>query len=224
MIPRMFCGAKEIPGLGRRFSRSYSVPFVIGLLELISQSSLAIDHIIKTRQDAGVAFFYFDFSAEDEQTPVQILSCLLKQLLLQLEGLPTPVKQLFDRCVMRGQTPQVSDLQELLLSITEEFDAIYLVIDALDECKAGDCRSEILSAFQAFQVSMKLLVTSRPHSDDLNESLAHASQIKLRAVESDIREYVKKKLETRKIQKIIGKDAKLKEEIITSIVEGAHGM
>jgi hypothetical protein len=187
-------------------------------------SSLAIDHIIKTRENAGVAFFYFDFSAEDEQTPVQILSCLLKQLLLQLEGLPAPVKQLFDRCVMRGQTPQVSDLQELLLSITEEFNAIYLVIDALDECKAGDCRSEILSAFQAFQVSMKLLVTSRPHSDDLNESLAHASQIKLRAVESDIREYVKKKLETRKTQKIIGKDAKLKEEIITSIVEGAHGM
>lgn len=179
---------------------------------------------MNTRKDAGVAFFYFDFSAEDEQTPVQILSCLLKQLLLQLEGLPAPVKQLFDRSIMRGQTPQMNELQDLLLSITEEFDAIYLVIDALDECKAGDCRSELLSAFQAFQVSMKLLVTSRPHSDDLNDGLAHAAQVKLRAVESDIRAYVEKKLETRKIQKILGKDTKLKEEIVTSIVESAHGM
>lgn len=125
---------------------------------------------------------------------------------------------------MKGQIPQVNELQELILSVPKEFNAVYLVIDALDECKAGDCRTELLRAFKAFQVSMKLLVTSRPHSDDLNESLAHASQVKLRAVESDIREYVQNKLETRKIKKILGKDEKLKEEIVTTIVEGAHGM
>jgi hypothetical protein len=126
--------------------------------------------------------------------------------------------------MMKGQIPQVNELQELILSVPKEFNAVYLVIDALDECKAGDCRTELLRAFKAFQVSMKLLVTSRPHSDDLNESLAHASQVKLRAVESDIREYVQNKLETRKIKKILGKDEKLKEEIVTTIVEGAHGM
>jgi hypothetical protein len=145
-------------------------------------------------------------------------------LLLQLEGLPAPVKQLFDRSIMKGQIPQVNELQELLLAIPKEFNAVYLVIDALDECKAGDCRSELLRAFQAFQTSMKLLVTSRPHLDDLNDSLAHASQVKLRAVESDIRDYVLKKLETRKVKKILGKDENLKEEIVTSIAEGAHGM
>jgi len=171
-----------------------------------------------------VAFFYFDFSAEDEHTPAQVLSSLLKQLLLQLEELPAPVKQLFNRSISKGQTPQVNELQELLLSIPKEFNAVYLVIDALDECKAGDHRSEILKAFQAFQFSMKLLVTSRPHSDDLNEGLGHALQVKLRAVESDIRYYVRVKLETRKIKKILGKDEKLKEEIVTSIVEGAQGM
>ncbi len=125
---------------------------------------------------------------------------------------------------MKGQIPQLNELQELLLSIPKEFNAVYLVIDALDECKVGDCRSELLRAFQAFQASMKLLVTSRPHLEDLNDSLAHASQVKLRAVESDIRDYVYKKLETRKIKKILGKDENLKEEIVTSIVEGAHGM
>lgn len=155
---------------------------------------------------------------------MQILSSLLKQLLLQLDRLPAPVKKVFDRSIMKGQIPQVNELQELLLSIPKEFDAVYLVIDALDECKAGDCRSELLRTFQAFQTSMKLLVTSRPHLDDLNDSLAHASQVKLRAVESDIRDYVYMKLETRKIKKILGKDEKLKEEIVTSIVEGAHGM
>ena len=125
---------------------------------------------------------------------------------------------------MRGQLPQVNDLQDLILSIPTEFNAVYLVIDALDECKVGDCRSEILRAFQAFQVSMKLLVTSRPHIEDLSDSLAYALEVKLRAIESDIRDYVLQKLETRKIKKIIGKDEKLKEEIVTTIIEGAHGM
>jgi hypothetical protein len=125
---------------------------------------------------------------------------------------------------MKGQIPQVNDLQELLISIPKEFNSVYLVIDALDECKDGDCRSELLRAFRTFQVSMKLLVTSRPHLEDLNDSLAHALQVKLRAVESDIRDYVYKKLETRKIKKILGKDEKLKEEIVRSIAEGAHGM
>lgn len=187
-------------------------------------SSVAIDHIIRSRKDAGVAYFYFDFSAEDEQTPVQILSSLLKQLLLHLEVIPVPVKQHFDRSIMKGQMPQVNELQELLLSIPKVFNAVYLVIDALDECKVGDCRTEILRAFQAFQTSMKLLVTSRPHIEDLTDSLAYASQVKLRAVESDIRDYVYQKLETRKIKKILGKDENLKNEIVTSIVEGAHGM
>ena len=118
----------------------------------------------------------------------------------------------------------MSELQELLLSIPKEFNVVYLVIDALDECKDGDCRSEVLRAFQAFQASMKLLVTSRPHIEDLCDGLAHTSQVKLRAVESDIRDYVYEKLETRKIKKILGKDENLKKEIITSIVAGAHGM
>jgi hypothetical protein len=71
---------------------------------------------------------------------------------------------------------------------------------------------------------MKLLVTSRPYLEDLNDSLAYASQVKLRAVESDIRDYVYKKLKTRKIKKILGKDENLREEIVTSIVKGARGM
>ena len=125
---------------------------------------------------------------------------------------------------MKGQTPQVNELQELLLSIPKSFNTVYLVIDALDECKVGDCRDELLKAFQAFQASMKLLVTSRPHIEDLSENLALASQIKLRAVESDIRDYVYKQLETRKMKKILGKDEKLKTEIVTSIVAGANGM
>lgn len=225
MIPRIFCGVKGIPGSERQFLRTYvSEPAHSQSLWLTLPSSLAIDHIIKTKKPAGVAFFYFNFNAESEQTPIQILSSLLKQLLLELDRLPAPVKQLFDRSIMKGQTPQVSELQELLLSITKEFSAVYLVIDALDECKDGDCRSEILRAFQAFQVSMKLLVTSRPHLEDLNESLAHAYQVKLKAVESDIKDYVYKKLETRKIKKILGKDEGLRDEIVTSIVKGAHGM
>ena len=125
---------------------------------------------------------------------------------------------------MKGHTPQVNELQELLLSIPKVFNVVYMVIDALDECKVGDCRSEILRAFQVFQTSMKLLVTSRPHIEDLNDSLGPASQVNLRAVESDLRDYVYKKLETRKINKILGKDEKLREEIVTSIVADAHGM
>lgn len=125
---------------------------------------------------------------------------------------------------MRGQSPQVNELQKLLLSMTQEFNAVYLVIDALDECKAGECRSELLKAFKTFQTSMKLLVTSRPHLDDLHDGLSHASQVKLQAAESDIRDYVYKKLETRKIKRILGKDQNLKEEIADSIVGSAHGM
>lgn len=199
-------------------------PFHGRPLWLIVFSSVAIDHITRSRKDSGVAFFYFDFGAEHEHTPVQILSSLLKQLLLQLDELPIPVWQKFNRSVMQGQTPQVHELQELLSSIPRSFDSVYVVVDALDECRVGDCRDEILRAFETLQASMKLMVTSRPHIEDLGDSLAQATHVKLRAVEADISDYVYTMLETRKIKKILGKDENLKKEIVDSIVADAHGM
>lgn len=125
---------------------------------------------------------------------------------------------------MQGHTPQVNELQELLLSIPNSFKSVYVVVDALDECKVGDCRDEILRAFETLQASMKLMVTSRPHIEDLGDSLAQATHVKLKAVESDISDYVYTMLETRKIKKILGKDEALKQEIVDSIVSDAHGM
>jgi len=131
-------------------------------------SSVVIDRLCNGArgQNATVACFYFDFVAEQEQSPVGILGSLLKQLVFGLKEIPEEVLEAYEdrRNAIGGQGPQISDILQMLQTTSARKHA-FICIDALDEC-ATEHRVKLLNSLrQLLQQSpnTRVFMTGRPH-------------------------------------------------------------
>jgi hypothetical protein len=57
-----------------------------------------IDYL-KARQTAPVVYIYFDYDNQKNQTPVNIITSLLKQLVCQLGLIPMELQGLYEKCI-----------------------------------------------------------------------------------------------------------------------------
>jgi len=138
------------------------------LLISYNDSSLVIDSLCKTavEENVGVACFYFDFAAPEEQSPAMVLGSVLKQIIGGLDQVPEEIVKAFrdGGRVVGGPKLVLSEIMEFLQNITSSRPT-FIFIDALDECQAGH-RLKILDSFnQILQRSpgARLFLTGRPH-------------------------------------------------------------
>jgi len=118
-------------------------------------------------QNAAIACFYFDFTAQKEQTPARILGALLKQIVGGLNEIPEKIVQAFrdQRGVVGGRGPGLSEIREMLkdaLSARRTF----LCIDALDEC-VSEYRLKVLDSLKYIlqrSPATRIFLTGRPHT------------------------------------------------------------
>ena len=100
-------------------------------------SSLVIDKLCDEAEKEGTAVmcFYFDFAARNEQSPVNMLGSLLRQLVSGLEKVPEVVVQGFrgQRNCIGGRGLQVSGILKMFQTITATR-RTFICVDALDEC------------------------------------------------------------------------------------------
>ncbi|KAE8448932.1 hypothetical protein EG329_008728 [Mollisiaceae sp. DMI_Dod_QoI] len=187
--------------------------------------SLVIDQLRRTfaGQDVAVAFFYFDYRSQDYQTPANVIASLLKQIVAQSSILPPSASELYEKFKKQRDCPQFQELQNTPLLVLRDFSRLFLVIDALDECDAKKHRKPFLKVLKDLEsTSAKVFVTSRPHPDDIKKSLCSCPKIKVEASDEDIRKYLAHKIEQDGDTDLI--DEKLKDEIVSSITNGARGM
>ena len=131
-------------------------------------SSLVIDNLCDQArgQNATVACFYFDFAAQNEQSPVSILGSLLKQLVFGLQEIPEGIPEAYrDRKnAIGGQGPQISDILKMLQTTSARKPA-FICIDAVDECATEHQVMLLDSLGQLLQQSpdTRIFMTGRPH-------------------------------------------------------------
>ena len=118
------------------------------------------------RQDVTVACFYFDFAVEKEQSPVDVLGSLLKQLVFGLEEIPEEILEAYKdrKNAIGGQGPRISDILQMLQTTTAK-KRVLICIDAFDEC-AIERRAKLLDSLgQLLQQSpgTRIFMTGRPH-------------------------------------------------------------
>jgi hypothetical protein len=176
-----------------------------------------------TGQDIGVAFFYFDYRDQDNQSPANVVASIVKQLASQKSPLPRSVVELHKRFEKQQDRPQLKDLETTLLHTCQEFHRNFIIIDALDEC----ARSHRMSFLQVLRdlerASVRLIVTSRPHPDDIKRNMDAFPQITIEASDSDIKKYVAERIDQDDVAVDL-LDESLKEEIVRDIANGAQGM
>jgi len=131
-------------------------------------SSLVIDYLCGQArgQNTTVACFYFDFAAKKEQSPANMLGCLLRQLVFGLEEIPEEISEAYkDRKNAIGvQGPQIPTILKMIQAASAKKRAI-ICIDALDECATQHLVKLLDSLNQILQQSpdTRIFVTGRPH-------------------------------------------------------------
>lgn len=158
-------------------------------------ASLVINYLQKTGQNdkIGIAFAYCDLQLWDNQTPQAILANFVKQLVQQLASVPETVKHFHDD--HRGKdlsSLSIRSFLEVLQSVISCFTRVFVVVDALDECRD---RRELLDSIARVQAEagVNFLATTRPE-DSIEKEMKYLFQInapiEIRARDEDMVRYI----------------------------------
>ena len=196
-------------------------------------SSTIIEHLLQHCHDNAsmvTAYFYFDFNDTQKQDPELMLRSLLTQLLQRLSTMPKGVDALFSACNNGQRQPSSHALLEVIRQVMQQFTYVYVVLDALDECTQRPELMDALETMARWQLdSVHLLMTSRKERDiesSLEGYIEEEDTICLQrdVVDRDIQLYVQQRLSDDKALTKWNKDAVIRQEIETALMDGARGM
>ena len=186
-------------------------------------SSLVIDTLCKQAvgENAAVACFYFDFAAQEEQSPVAILGSVLKQVIGGLDEVPERIAKAFrDQEKVGGQRLALSEIVEFLQDISSSR-CTFICIDALDECSPGNRVRLLDSLSQILQKSRgaRIFLTGRPNvRGEVEKHLGgRAATRSITPTKDDIIIFLRAKLRDDTIPDAM--DETLEEEIMENIPE-----
>ena len=183
-------------------------------------SSLVVDKLCDNakEQDIAVACFYIDYAARKEQSPANILSSLLKQIVGGLEKVPDEVRQAFQdhKKAIGGRRLRVAEIVEMLQTVTS-LQPTFICVDALDECAEGH-RVEILGSLRQIlknSQTTRIFLTGRLHIRSEIDRHLGATVLSIKPNRNDIVGYVRMRLS--KDTYLDRMDSGLEDEIIKSI-------
>jgi Cdc6-like AAA superfamily ATPase len=192
-------------------------------------SAIVVEHLQQTFQNdptVKVAYIYCNFRLRSQQTPVELLSGLLQQLVQVQPSLPESLVNLYNSHRTKRTRPSLQDISRELLSATNEFSKTYIIIDALDECDTSDGNqqkflSELLDLQGRAQVS--LFATSRP-IPEIEEKFKEKSceSLEIRASQNDVEKYISSHMQN--LPSFVMNKPDLQREIQSAIVNAVNGM
>lgn len=93
---------------------------------------------------------------------------MLGQLCCQRSTLPAEVKGVYEELLPMRKTPDLRELVDAIVSVSQHFSRVWLFFDALDECDEVTQCVDILSTIQRFmKANIGGLATSRLHLSDI---------------------------------------------------------
>ena len=171
------------------------------LLIRCDRSSRVIDKLCDeaVKGDPAVACFYFDFAARSEQSPVNMLGSLLRQLVSGQGNIPEAIAEDFqnEKSVIGGRGIQVSGILKMFQTITATR-RTFICVDALDECVPEHRIVVLESLGQMLQGSpnTRLFMTGRPHvRGEVERELGGAATfVSVQATEDGVVRFLREKL------------------------------
>lgn len=202
-------------------------------------SSHVVDYITQLCQSSnatGIAYYYLDVNNHQQQLPEDFLRSTIAQLSSQSSRFMRKLCEYHQHASFRRIDDDLGDWKKWKASIGDLlalfqlslnfFGSIFLVLDALDECKSNERLLDLIEKITKMQGDkLNLLVTSRTEKDIKRrmEGLDAVSiHLQGAMIESDIRTYVEQTLKTD--PRLNKWNEGLKSEIRDVLLEGAQGM
>lgn len=195
--------------------------------------STVIRHLIANYTSENVAYFFFDFKDVAKQDVLNLLSSLLAQCCRTMDPLPSALLSLFQRHSVRDPDrptlPTVWELLQVLVDVFSVREGLYLVVDALDECRQRPLLLEVLetiaTVFDNPSSRCRILYTSRVDVD-IQRVFTKLRVIPLpvqnQHVDHDVALYVRAILETD--DRLRAHRQGIKGLIVDTLTQGAKGM
>lgn len=194
----------------------YRIIYGFGYLLLIAgsgKSVLSSSVIQHLKQELGnddsvaIIYYYFTFSDVEKQDRNGMLASLIKQICCQRPNVPDSVKNLVEY-KKAGMRPSTEALEKCLIAATCGFSAVYMVIDALDECpELNGQREQLMETLHyilaAESDNLHLFCTSRKEPDidtSLHRYLSEPGRVEIClstyiwAIRRDIGQYIQSTL------------------------------
>ena len=210
-----------------------SFGIVFGITLSHTFSSTIIDNVIhrqREEQNTAVLYHYFDFGNKINSSAENFLRSLVAQLVKQSSTFPKALDQL-----RRSESSNTrygtrmgteAELSAILCDSMREFDHVYIMIDALDECVE---RQRLLSIVHRLLHPKKgkvhILVTSRSDAgleEHLTPSITGHILLESSLIEHDIRLYIQEQLHHN--PKLRRWPQKVREKIELALMTGFQGM
>ena len=164
---------------------------------------------------------YFDYQEQENETLENTIASLLQQVVSALPKVPTGVTALYQKFGKQKQSPTLRELVHALSLSCREYEVVYIIIDALDECESK-CRAGLLSLLNDLKKYAKLFVTSRPYPDNIREAFNCGPQIEIKAHSPDLERYISEQIRSSDMSDEI--DDTFRAEMVTKIVRSAQDM
>jgi hypothetical protein len=186
--------------------------------------AILVDYIRKENLTAskttGLAFVFCDHQEKPQASDIN--AGLAKQLAGQSATVHPELWDMYEDLGTVQRRPDVQQLESLLGSLCASFDRVFLIVDALDECTDRFERRLLLTALDALQSDkVRIMVTSRPNLEDIQEHLRNRSCIEIAASDADVQKFLISKLRS-----VLGRSLtpELEEQVAQEIGTRAAGM
>ena len=193
---------------------------------LTQSSSLVIDRLRDDHDGKtnAIAFVYFDYRDRGSLSLENIVASLLRQVASQKSVLPVSLVTLYTKFIEQNRKPGIQDLELTLLHVSQDFNQVFIAIDALDECDEEMRRKHFLPFLAALQKAprIRLFITSRPYPEDIGKALGAAPQVTVEASDADLRKYLQKRIEESGSAENI--DEEFRRYLIDTVAKGAQKM
>jgi len=191
--------------------------------------STVVDHLrtLYKNEDVAIAFYYYDYSEQQYQSPSNFARALLRQLCSSSQTVPTSVAEFYQRSRndVKDQT-WFNDLLSILRRVISTYNRCFIIIDALDEADARTQRTgfiDVLDAIRGSGNSLRVLATSRPHALSNIENFHNPIMLDIVADPTDLRQYLNQTISEHPDSEYT-MDRELKEQIVQTLCSNANGM
>jgi hypothetical protein len=188
-------------------------------------AATTIDHLLQSTQYSliGAAYVYCTYKAENQDAS-GVLAAIVKQLAHGHKSGMDLVEGLYKLQHHRGTKPSRDEIFTLLRGRVKYYPAVFIVIDALDECRdvIGVCR-ELLATIQDLQSEhdVRLLATSRP-LPDINEAFQGLPKLEIQANRNDVERFMAGQMD--RMPRCVRRDPTLQETIQRIVADSVDGM
>ncbi|KAI9684969.1 MAG: hypothetical protein M1820_010866 [Bogoriella megaspora] len=157
-------------------------------------AGITINHLCTTARchNVEVAYLFCNYKGQAEQSSLDLLSNLLKQLIQARLDIAAPVIDLYKRHIAQRSRPSIEDIFKILRSVCSSYTTVYIVIDAFDEyADMGGQRNQLIDSLRELQINsdVRFMVTSRFTRETL-ELFRSNTMLEVRASEGDVRQFV----------------------------------